>query len=473
VSEPEVSTRGIAALIRRHPAAWIAAALALVFVLLGTGAVVAGVAVGSADEAAAPVQSPPPAVPEEDADRPLPASLPGPARLRTCSIAAAAADPRLASFAGSVLNATTGEVLFSRAGDVPARTGGVLTVLTASAAIAVLGPDHRLTTKVVEGSDPGTVVLVGGGDPTLSAAATSVYVGAPRIADLAAKAKAAHDTRYPGVPITRVILDANYWSPADKWNPAWNRSEQTLGNHSEVTALMVDGDRADPTRATSPRSTDPVGRAGAAFAAALGGSPTVTVGSAPGTTLLAEVQSQPLSALIPFMLLTSDTTLAENLARVVSVASGFGGSAASLQQAVPGALSGFGVPVDALVITDGSGLSDANAVPPDYVARLMAKILAGEQGLGLVHDSLSVAGESGSLSSRFTGPNSEARGSVTATTGSIDTAHTLGGIVKAADGTALTFAFYAIGDTVGDTATEALDTLTTSVFHCGDNLSNL
>jgi D-alanyl-D-alanine carboxypeptidase/D-alanyl-D-alanine-endopeptidase (penicillin-binding protein 4) len=364
-------------------------------------------------------------------------------------------------------------VLFSRAGDVPARTGSVLKVLTASAAIAVLGPDYRLTTKVVEGSEPGTIVLVGGGDPTLSAVPSSVYEGAPSIADLAARAKAAHESKYPGVPITRVILDATYWSPADKWDASWKRTEQTIGYHSEVTALMVDGDRADPTKATSPRSTDPVARAGAAFATALGGDPTVTVGSAPGTTLLAEVRSQPLSSLVDYMLLSSDNTLAENLARVVSVASGFGGSAASLQQAIPGALTGFGVPVDKLVIADGSGLSAANAVPPEYVARLMVKVLAGEQNLGVVYSGLPVAGETGTLSSRFTGENSVARGSVIAKTGWIDTAYALGGIVKAADGTPLTFAFYAIGDTVGDNAKEALDVLTTSVFRCGDNLSNL
>jgi D-alanyl-D-alanine carboxypeptidase/D-alanyl-D-alanine-endopeptidase (penicillin-binding protein 4) len=381
--------------------------------------------------------------------------------------------PRLASFKGFVMNATTGEVLFSHDGEAPNRTGSVLKVLTASAAIAVLGPDYRLSTKVVEGSDPGTIVLVGGGDPTLSAASSSVYAGAPKIATLAAQAKAAHDAKYPGTPITKVVLDASYWNPADKWDPIWKRTEQTIGYHSEVTALMVDGDRADPTRATSPRSTDPIARAGAAFAAALGGNPSVSVGTAPGSTVLAEVQSQPLSSLINFMLLTSDNTLAETLARVVSVKSGFGGSAASLQQAIPAALKGYGVPVDALVIKDGSGLSEANAVPPEYVARLMVKILAGEQNLSVVYNSLPVAGKTGSLASRFTGANAVARGNVVAKTGWIDTAYTLGGIVKASDGTPLTFAFYAIGDGISDTAKAAIDTLTTSVFQCGNNLSNI
>jgi D-alanyl-D-alanine carboxypeptidase/D-alanyl-D-alanine-endopeptidase (penicillin-binding protein 4) len=492
VSEPGIpettdgaaAASGIAAVFRKHPSAWLASALATVFLLLGTGAVVAGAAVGRADDDSAAVATParsatptqptaPPAVEEVDAARSIPAALPGATRLRTCSVAGPASDPRLASFKGFVMNATTGEVLFSHEGEAPNRTGSVLKVLTASAAIAVLGPDYRLSTKVVEGSDPGTIVLVGGGDPTLSAASSSVYAGAPKIATLAAQAKAAHDAKYPGTPITKVVLDASYWNPADKWDPIWKRTEQTIGYHSEVTALMVDGDRADPTRATSPRSTDPIARAGAAFAAALGGNPSVSVGTAPGSTVLAEVQSQPLSSLINFMLLTSDNTLAETLARVVSVKSGFGGSAASLQQAIPAALKGYGVPVDALVIKDGSGLSEANAVPPEYVARLMVKILAGEQNLSVVYNSLPVAGKTGSLASRFTGANAVARGNVVAKTGWIDTAYTLGGIVKAADGTPLTFAFYAIGDGISDTAKAAIDTLTTSVFQCGNNLSNI
>ena len=43
--------------------------------------------------------------------------------------------------------------------------------------------------------------------------------------------------------------------------------------------------------------------------------------------------------------------------------------------------------------------------------------------------------------------------------------------IDAADGTKLTFAFYAIGP-VRDDARAALDTLTTAVYACGDNLAN-
>ena len=75
--------------------------------------------------------------------------------------------------------------------------------------------------------------------------------------------------RNPGEQITQVILDASYWNPSDKWDASWKRTEQTIGYHSEVTALQVDGDRADPTKQTSPRSTDPITRAGKLFVDAL------------------------------------------------------------------------------------------------------------------------------------------------------------------------------------------------------------
>ena len=185
------------------------------------------------------------------------------------------------------------------------------------------------------------------------------------------------------------MLDANYWNPADKWDPSWKRTEQTIGYHSEVTALMVDGDRANPAKATSPRSTDPIGRAGAAFAAALAaadtgdvvGSLTTTSGSAlAGAALLGEVKSQPVSTLIAQMLPQSDNTLAETLARIVSKESGFNGSAASLKQAIPSALSsGYGLDISTMVIQDGSGLSHLNGVPSVTMAKFMIQVWGGEQ----------------------------------------------------------------------------------------------
>jgi D-alanyl-D-alanine carboxypeptidase/D-alanyl-D-alanine-endopeptidase (penicillin-binding protein 4) len=358
-------------------------------------------------------------------------------------------------------------------------------VFTASAAVLELGADYQLSTTVVTGSQPGSIVLVGHGDATLSAmppGTESIYTGAPKLSTLAASTLAKFSQAKPGEQITSLVLDASYWSTSDKWDPTWKRSEQTIGYHSEVTALQVDGDRADPTRLTSPRSTDPIGRAGKAFLQALrdaDGSNIVaddvkiTTGTAAGGTKLAEVKSQPVRVLIKQMLLNSDNTLAEMLARVVSKSEGLGGSAASLQQAIPSALFPDDPETASQVkIKDGSGLSDKNGVPAPVMARFLIRVESGTDNLDLVRDALPVAGKSGTLASRFTGDNAVLRGNLTAKTGWIDTAYTLAGFLTAKDGTKLTFAFFAVGDGIKDSAKEALDTLATGVYKCGSNLAN-
>jgi D-alanyl-D-alanine carboxypeptidase/D-alanyl-D-alanine-endopeptidase (penicillin-binding protein 4) len=185
------------------------------------------------------------------------------------------------------------------------------------------------------------------------------------------------------------------------------------------------------------------------------------------------VKSQPVRVLIKQMLLNSDNTIAEMLARIVSREGGLGGSAASLQQAIPSALwPDDPATAQRVVIKDGSGLSENNGVPASVMAQFMRRVAAGSDNLDLVRDALPVAGKSGTLANRFSGDNAAARGHVTAKTGWIDTAYTLSGFMDAADGTPLTFAVYAVGPGIKDNAKEAIDTLVTAVYKCGNNLAN-
>lgn len=476
---PEAPPTGIVAFVRRHPRAVVTTALSIAFLLLATGSLFAGVAVGSARAVvAAPVIT---ATPTPD-PRALPSAIAPPSRLRTCSIAELALDERLTTLHGSVVNASTGELLWDRLAATPAQTASVLKILTGAVALSALGADYRLTTRVVAGSRPGSVVLIGGGDPTLSrlpAGQESVYPGAPKLADLAAQTVAAYAAANPDAPgITEVVLDSSYWGTGDRWDSSWNRSLQTDGYASEVTALQVDGDRDDPRQQISPRSTDPVSRAGAAFAEALAaagneaGVPTTSVGAAVGTSVLAQVQSQPVSSLVTTMMETSDNAIAEMLSRVSSRVIGLDGSAATLTRTFTGVLNAYGVDTTGITIRDGSGLSSLNAIPAQYVANLLVVVNSGGQGLSVIRDSLAVAGVSGDLANRFTGPNAIARGAVLGKVGWIGTARTLAGIVQAADGTVLTFSFYAVRENVSANTRDALDSLTTGVFSCGDNLSN-
>lgn len=474
---------GVMSAIRRHPRTWIIAAASAGFVILGAGSVALGATVGSpANAAGIPSASPTASatktpVPTKSAApvRPVPANITPASRMRTCSVAGLSQDGRLGNLEAQVVNAKTGEVLFDRNGGKPGPTASVLKTLTSAAALQVLGPDYRVSTTVVKGSQPGQIVLVGGGDVTLSRlpdGQESFYGGAPKIQDLANQAKQAMG----GQAITSIVVDTSLFG-GPVWQPSWDENEERVveGSTSYITALQVDGDRDNPTALESPRSTDPVGRAVQYFQQYLGTNVPVSEGTAPaGAQPIASVQSQPVTSLIDLAMKVSDNTIMEELARLVSIKTGAGNTFDAENAGVVAGLKPYGIDTTGIHIADGSGLSADNAVPPSYLTRLFIKVMNRENGLGVVYDGLPVSGQSGTLASsygRFTGANSAARGAVHAKTGWIDNGYTLSGIVNAADGTALTFAVFALGP-VRDNAKQAIDTLVTGFYKCGDNLSN-
>jgi D-alanyl-D-alanine carboxypeptidase/D-alanyl-D-alanine-endopeptidase (penicillin-binding protein 4) len=360
---------------------------------------------------------------------------------------------------------------------VPSRTASVLKVLTTAAALHVLGPDYRLTTKVVAGSTPGEIVLVGGGDVTLSrtpSGSTPYYSGAAHLDALARQVKAAWaaDPAHKGVPISRIVLDSSYFGgPA--WQPSWAVAERIEGTTPMMTALMVDGDRDNAYATVSHRSTDPVGRVGTAFAKYFG-SVKVSRGTAPaGAKVLGTVHSQPVSTLVKQTLIVSDNTLAEALARVTAIVSGAGNTFSAEQAGTIGGLEAYGVDTSGIRIVDGSGLSDDNRVPPSYLTKLLVKVWHRDGALGALYDGLPIAGRTGSLSysDRFQGDAARADGQVHAKTGWIDTGYTLAGIIHAKDGTMLTFAFYALGD-ISESTKYALDGITADTWACGARLAD-
>lgn len=475
---------GVMSAIRTHPKAWIAAGATVAFVLLGAGSVALGATAGSAPAGAAVAAPPthsatrtptPTPTPTADPARPVPAAQPAASRIRTCSVASLAQDGRLGNLEAQVVNAKTGQVLFDRNGGTPGPTASVLKTLTSAAALATLGPDYRVQTTVVAGSVPGQVVIVGGGDVTLSrlpGGQGAFYTNAPSIQDLASQTKQA----LGGVPVTSIVVDTSLFG-GPLWQPSWDEHEERVveGSTPYMSALMVDGDRNDPGAVESPRSTDPVGRAVQYFQQYLGTNVPVTSGAAPaGARQLAAVQSQPVTTLIDQAMTYSDNTIMEELARLVAIKTGAGNTFAAENAGVLAGLKAYGIDTTGIHIADGSGLSADNAVPPSYLTQLFVKVLNRQNGLGVVYDGLPVAGRTGTLGpgySRFTGASSVADGSVHAKTGWINNGYTLSGIIDAADGSQLTFAVYALGP-VSDNAKQAIDTLTTGFYKCGDNLTN-
>ena len=392
---------------------------------------------------------------------------------RDCSIAELALDNRLVGLHAQVINPATNEVLFDIEGDTPAQTASVMKLLTATAALQVLGPNYRVQTKVYADLDfPGHIVIVGAGDPTLSrarAGVQSVYKDAPKLSDLAVQI----NEWARGTPISDITLDSTYFAP-EGWDPGNPESERTIGYQSLVTALQVDGDRKNPTAETSPRSADPVMAVGVALKKNIGplaSSATLTKAKA-GTNLLeiASVKSQPISRWIEHMLKVSDNTEAEFLARLVSKQLGYDGSRDSLDVALKAALTRAGLSTKDLVLLDGSGSNEDNKVPATFINALLKKVLNEDGDLGVIRRALPIAAETGSLANRFKGDNLDAAGKIFAKTGWTKHEYSLAGIIKAKDGTDLVFSIAAIGD-VNATAKQAIDNLATGIYRCGNKLS--
>jgi D-alanyl-D-alanine carboxypeptidase/D-alanyl-D-alanine-endopeptidase (penicillin-binding protein 4) len=405
---------------------------------------------------------------------PSASASPTPTDARTCSVYDQVAAFSPETLQAVVINPATEEVLFDRSANTPASTASTMKMLTAVAALQTLGPNYRAETRVYQDpAEPGTIILVGGGDPTLSstpAGKQSVYRDAPKLSTLAVTTLA----KLAGAPITKIVVDSSLFAGAS-WEASWERSEQTQGYMSEVTALQTDGDRSNPAAETSPRSTSPVLNTGKYFRTALGGSAKgakVVEGVLPASaTEISKVLSQPISRWITHMLQVSDNTQAEALARLISLDAGFDGSFASINSAMKKALAGTGLDLTGVVIKDGSGLSDFNAVSPTFLAKLSALIMAGAGDYALVKAALPVSGESGSLASRFKGDNLDASGKVHAKTGWIKKGYTLAGYIDSKDGTPLVFAVYALG-TVNEATKQKIDNLVTGFYRCGNLLSN-
>ena len=86
--------------------------------------------------------------------RPAPSAAAAARRIPTCSINDLALDHALGSFSGIVMDPISGEVVFSRLGEVGIGPASVMKVITASAALTTLGPEATFTTSLVASPDP-------------------------------------------------------------------------------------------------------------------------------------------------------------------------------------------------------------------------------------------------------------------------------------------------------------------------------
>ncbi|EFG77537.1 D-alanyl-D-alanine carboxypeptidase [Mycobacterium malmoense] len=383
-------------------------------------------------------------------------------------LAAVAADPNLGRLGARVTDAMTGKELWQVAADLPLVPASTNKVLTSAAALLTLDHQARISTRVVAGSQnaQGPVVLVGAGDPVLSAAPPGVdtwYRGSARIADLV------EQIRRSGVTPTAVQVDTSAFSGptmAQGWDPA----DVDNGDIAPIESVMIDAGRIQPSTVNSRRSRTPALDAGRELAKALGLDPgAVTIATAPsGARQLAVVQSAPLVQRLSEMMEHSDNVMAECIAREVAAAINRPRSFAGAADAVTNRLSTAHVETGGVALLDSSGLS----VDDRLTARTLDGVLQAAAGpdqppLRALLDLLPIAAGSGTLGDRFTdaASNQGPAGWLRAKTGSLTAVNALAGVLTDRSGRVLTFAF--ISNAAGPNGRNVMDALATKLWSCG------
>ena len=385
----------------------------------------------------------------------------------------------------SVVDAATGTSLYERNADTMTTPASTTKLLTAATVLAARGPAYRLTTRAVAGAEPGEVVLVGGGDPTLSIGADGQFPGAARLDRLAGQVRKALGDRKP----TKLVIDTSLYAGKET-AVGWDGDVIGGGQVARIQALMTNAGRVEPVHhevGGDPRFGDPALAAGKAFARQLGvPTASVTRGMAPAApaeaatyapaaavapgTELGKVQSPPLVHVIDWMLQQSDNVIAEALARQVALAAGQEASFDGAAKAMIAKLAELGLPADEANLYDASGLSRHNGISPKLLTDLLTLAAGGKHPeLSSLFGGLPVAGWSGTLRTRFAtpAPNQIGQGLVRAKTGSLTGVNTISGELITRDGRLLVFAIMA--DATGDSgaARQALDKIAAKLVTCG------
>lgn len=372
-----------------------------------------------------------------------------------------ALDPIWSATPGGCLTVAAGQtVLYEANADTLVAPASVTKLLTAAAALDILGEPARLRTIVRAAAAPGggivngNVWLVGGGDPVLGTAARVPPSADPALhtplEDLADRVVAAGVRRIEG----GVIGDDTRYD-AERYVDSWPRRFIADGESGPLSALSVNGGFRVAGHPGVP-FLDPPSEAANLFTELLesrGVEITGTAAASPaaGAVELAAIDSPTVGELVESMLRDSDNGTAELLVKEIGVRQFNDGSTAAGVRAIEDVLMAAGLPVSGSVVADGSGLSRDNRVRCGLLTALLAA--RPEQ----FRERLAVAGQSGTLEHRLVA--NSAAGRLRAKTGSLDGVAALTGYADTPAGATLNFAFIINGLPPGESGRSLQDAL--------------
>jgi D-alanyl-D-alanine carboxypeptidase/D-alanyl-D-alanine-endopeptidase (penicillin-binding protein 4) len=349
-----------------------------------------------------------------------------------------------ASSGAYVVDLDTNQVLFAQAPSTGRLPASLEKIYTTSTALLRLGPTQTFATSIlgVGSRDPsgvwdGTLYLRGGGDPTFGGVGFDhVWYGTGTTMRnlVGALLKATGLTAVQG----RIVGDESFFD-SRRGTPAtgFRRSSDVEG---ELSALAYDRGFADlhgNTFQTRPALFAAQQLAGGLVTSGvklIGPHFPISTGRTPATaTLLASVQSPPISNLIALTNAPSDNYLAETLLKDIGARLGGAGTTAAGAAVVRSELlSKFGISPR---LNDGSGLSRFDSTSPQQVVTVLQSMATNSAFV----DSLAVGGETGTLQDEMN--NTPAQGNCRGKTGTLHDVANLAGYCTALDGHTLAFAF--------------------------------
>jgi serine-type D-Ala-D-Ala carboxypeptidase/endopeptidase (penicillin-binding protein 4) len=322
--------------------------------------------------------------------------------------------------AAVALDLATGNVLFTQnPGRSLAPASNEKLPLT-YAALTTLGPTYRIETDVLgEGEQDGTtfsgsLVLRGGGDPTLSTAG---------LRSLAAEVRAYGIRRVTD----GIVADESYFDSrriVAGWKPSFYIDESP-----PLSALVVNRARVGRLITRSPALAAATAFRTALRSAGVVVDGTVKMGKVDEFSIpIAQVESPTLAAILRFMDRESDNFTAELLLKQLGAVSLDRGTSAAGASVVMQALAEAGVPMAGVRIVDGSGLSRLDRLTANAVAATLKAAWADPTVKPAFVAALPVAGVNGTMEDRLR--KAPARGRVLAKTGTTSDASALSGYVS-------------------------------------------
>jgi D-alanyl-D-alanine carboxypeptidase/D-alanyl-D-alanine-endopeptidase (penicillin-binding protein 4) len=157
--------------------------------------------------------------------------------------------------------------------------------------------------------------------------------------------------------------------------------------------------------------------------------------------VLASTPSPPLRDIATTLMKVSQNLYAETLAKAIGASRGGLGTYEGGLETIRKQIASWGIPNDAYVIADGSGLSRYNYVSAGAVVDVLEHMFRDPKHKDAFFATFPIAGKDGTVSTRMR--KTRAEGNAVAKTGSISNARSLSGYVRTRDGEMLVFSILA------------------------------